>query len=157
MNRWDDAVVDLDAQRTALLDTLRRLEARYPDYDAVRVEGWEAPGAFLGHLALTERHFLREARMLAAGRFAELRYYDEAWRDATLVRSRPRSWPQLHAALARTRADLLAFVARCPADAWLRAADHPRIGPNLRPRGVIKMIARHDREHRAELEALLNV
>lgn len=155
MDHHDDAVRDLLRERARLLEVLQRVEERWPDYSGFTMPGWPAPGGYLGHLALLERHFLREARALAEGRDQDLRFMDEAWRDRVLGASRPRSWPQLHAALARSRADVLAFVARCPEAAWRRAADHPSIAPNLRPRGVVKMIARHDREHREELEARL--
>lgn len=155
MQRHDDAVRQVMFERSRLLEVLEKVEDRWPEYMSFEMPGWPQPGGFLGHLALLERHFLREARTIAAGRDDQLRYYDEAWRDHTLAASRPRTWAQLHAALARTRADLLAFVARCSESAWRRAADHPSIAPNLRPRGVIKMIARHDREHREELERLL--
>lgn len=152
MERHDDALRQLSLERARLLEVLGRVEDRWPDYLSLDMPGWPQPGAFLGHLALLERHFLKEARAIAAARDAELRYMDDAWRDRILNLSRPRTWAQLYAALARTRADLLAFVARCPEPAWRRAVDHPSIAPDLRPRGVIKMIARHDREHREELE-----
>ena len=155
MEHHDDAVRESLRERARLLEVLGRVEERWPDYLAFEMPGWPLPGGYLGHLALLERHFLREARALAEGRDADLRFMDEGWRDRLLAASRPRTWAELHAALARTRAGLLAFVARCPEGAWRRAADHPSIAPNLRPRGIVKMIARHDREHREELEARL--
>ena len=155
MDRHDDVVRTMTQERARLLQVLERVEDRWPDYLGFEMPGWPQPGGYLGHLALLERHFLREAKALAAGRDSDLRYMDEAWRDRTLAGSRPRTWAQLHAALARSRADLLAFVARCSEEAWRRAADHPSIAPNLRPRGVAKMIARHDNEHREELERRL--
>lgn len=155
MEHHDDVVRDAIDERARLVEVLERVEERFPDYLHFEMPGWSLPGGYLGHLALLERHFLREARALAEGRDDNLRFMDDAWRDRVLAAHRPRTWPELHAALARTRAELLAFVARVPEAGWRRAADHPSIAPNLRARGVVKMIARHDREHRAELEARL--
>jgi hypothetical protein len=155
MEHHDDVVRDLLQERARLIQVLERTEAAWPDYMTFEMPGWPQPGGFLGHLAYLERQFLREAKALAAGRASELRFLDEAKRDHALAANRPRTWAHLHASLARTRADVLTFVARCPEAAWRRAADHPSIAPNLRPRGVMKMIARHDREHREELEARL--
>jgi hypothetical protein len=156
MKQHDDVVRAMTQERNLLLRVLMQVEERWPDYLAFEMPGWRQPGGYLGHLALLERHFLREAKALAAGRDSDLRYMDDAWRDRTLAGSRPRTWSQLHASLARSRADFLGFVARCSDEEWRRAADHPSIAPNLRPRGVAKMIARHDYEHREELERLLS-
>lgn len=155
MEHHDDVVRGLLHERARLIEVLEQAEAAWPDYLAFEMPGWPQPGGYLGHLAYLERQFLREAETLAGGRDSELRFLDEARRDRALAANRPRTWTQLHAALARSRADLLAFVARCPEAAWRRATDHPSIAPNLRPRGVMKMIARHDREHREELESRL--
>lgn len=134
--------------------TLARVEERWPDYQAFAFQGWP-PGHYLGHLAYAARLFTGEARKIAEGRDAEIGYFDEGDRDRALRLHRPRSYAQLAAALARQQAELLALAARVPEEAWTRALDHPRIGPRLRPRGLVKFIARHEREHREELERLL--
>lgn len=155
MEHHDDVVRNAIHQRALLVEVLQQTEERFPVYLDFKMPGWDMPGAYLGHLALLERHFVLEARALAEERFAHLRFLDEQWRDRVLAMARPRTWAQLHAAMARARAELLGFVAKVPEADWRRVADHPSIARNLSPRGIVKMIARHDREHREELEAHL--